>query len=101
MKSLEKIDGKIMTLVRRIPWIGQPLWNLYDQKPWFRHLVKFILSATVIYWLVRAPILWVLTELAHIHYLVSAFIAGVVVSLATFVASELWVWRERARETEA
>jgi len=60
-----------------------------------KRLLKFCLSSLIIYFVVKAPIMWLLTEFGDVHYLVSGFIAGTVPTLANFVPSEYWVWKKK------
>ena len=57
-------------------------------------LIKYIFSSLIVYILVKAPIMFFLTEFGEVHYLVSGLIAGVVPTVANFIPSEYWVWKK-------
>jgi len=59
-----------------------------------QRLTKFVLSAFLIYMVCKAPVMLVLTEICGVHYVLSGFIAGSVLTLLNFVPSEYWVWRK-------
>lgn len=61
----------------------------------FQRLLKFMLSAFMIYMVFKAPVMLVLTEICGVHYVLSGFIAGSVLTLLNFVPSEYWVWKKK------
>ena len=53
---------------------------------------KYIAASFIVYVVVKVPIMLVFTELGHLHYTISGFIAGAVVTLLNFLPGEFWVW---------
>lgn len=88
-------DSVIQWLCRRLPFIGPKVVNYYTCHAWFRRFVKFGLSTFVVFWVVKGPMIWVLTDVLGVWYLLSAFVAGVIVTIVGFVLSELWVWKKK------
>lgn len=64
--------------------------------PKLARLTKFALSAFLIYFICKTPMIWLLTEYGHLHYVLSGAIAGSVVSLLNFVPAEFWIWRKKS-----
>lgn len=58
-------------------------------------LGKFILATFVIYVAVKAPMLVFFTDVLKMHYVISGFIVGSIMSLLNFLPSEFWVWRKK------
>lgn len=63
--------------------------------PRFQRLAKFILSAFIIYFVFKVPIMWFLTDLLAVHYIWSGFVAGSILTLLSFIPSEFWVWKKK------
>lgn len=88
-------DSVIQWLCRRLPLIGSKIENYYACHAWFRRFVKFGSSTFVVFWVVKGPMIWVLTDALGIWYVLSAFVAGVIVTVMGFILSELWVWKKK------
>lgn len=85
-------DSFVNWLCQKVPWIGPPLGNYYRRHTWFQRFIKFGLSTFVMFWLLKGPIIWLFTDVWGIWYVLSAFIGGLIVTVAGFVLNELWVW---------
>lgn len=62
-----------------------------ESKLW--RLFKFALSALILYFVFKTPIMVVLTEVFRIHYVLSGALAGAVITILQFIPSEWWVWK--------
>lgn len=63
----------------------------------FEKFGKEVASITVEYWILRAPLTWVLTEKMNIHYILSSFIIGAILTIVLgFLKSEYWIWKGRS-----
>lgn len=60
-----------------------------------KRLAKFCFVSLLTYFVLKAPIMLLLTDVLHIHYVLSGAIAGAVLTLANFVPSEWWVWKKK------
>lgn len=58
-----------------------------------KRLIQSSASATVLYFIIKIPILWILTDLFHIHYLISGAMSGAALTLFQFIPNEFWVWK--------
>lgn len=65
----------------------------------FERLMKFCFSAFVCYFVVKVPVIWLLTEYFAVHYILSGAIAGAVLAIANFVPSEWWVFKKKLQGT--
>jgi putative flippase GtrA len=93
MKTLT-FDSVIQWLCQKLPLAGPKIGSYYTRHTWFQRFVKFVLSTFVVFWVVKGPIMWVLTDVLGVWYVLSAFAAGVIVTIMGFVLSEFWVWRK-------
>lgn len=66
-----------------------------NEKSRLRRLIEFIVAAVLIYAVVKAPVMWICTDVLGLHYLVGGFIAGSIVTLANFLPSEFWIWKKK------
>ena len=66
---------------------------MVDEK--LKRFLKYLLSSLVVYVVVKAPIMWLLTDFVEVHYLVSGLIAGSVPTLASYIPNEYWVWKKK------
>ena len=98
-------DGVVRQVCRMI---SPGLENFYVKqvmrRPRFHRLAKFAVSTFIIFWLVKGPLIWVLTEsLPSINllifiipsYLLAAFFAGIVITIISFIIGEFWVWKKK------
>lgn len=92
-KSKWSFDWFFRKLCLEVPLIGKPLVKYHRSHGWFQRFIKFGFSGTFIYWVVRAPITWWVTEYVNIHYLVSTFLVGLALTFIWFGLSEGWVWK--------
>lgn len=85
-----------------IPVLGEPVKNYYTDHAWFKRFAKFGSSTLVMYWLLKGPLLWVLTlTLPSVNlllfvipsYVMAGFLAGLIVTVIGFVVNEVWVWK--------
>lgn len=58
-------------------------------------LIKYVFSSLIVYVVVKAPIMFLLTEFGDVHYIISGLIAGVVPTIANFIPAEFWVWKRQ------
>jgi len=102
MKELN-FDSLFSKLALKIPLIGKFMQNYYMNHATFRRFTKYAVSTFVIYWVVKGPLIWLLTLLLPSinlfliivpDYVLSAFVVGVLVSLIGFLLSEGWIWRK-------
>jgi Flp pilus assembly protein TadB len=56
---------------------------------------KFSLTALIIYFCLKTPIMWFLTDILHIHYILSGAISGIIVTVLMFIPSEFWVFKQK------
>jgi len=102
-------DSLFCSLIVEIPLIGKPIWNYYKNHGWFSRFVKFGIITTVIYWFIRAPMIWFFAEVVPITvtvpflfvipaYLFSAFLVGLILTVVSFVMSEGWIWKKKGGE---
>lgn len=97
-KSKWSFDWVFRRVVLKVPLLGKPVANYYKTHGWFQRFVKFGFTGTIIYWLIRAPMIWYFTECLKLSflfipsYLVGAFITGLILTAIWFALSELWVW---------
>jgi len=68
---------------------------LIRSHPRLQRLAKFILSAFIIYFVLKAPVMWLLTDFLSLHYIWSGFVAGSIITLLNFIPSEFWVWKKK------
>ena len=73
--------------------VGAIIERLFTPK--MVRLVKFCFIALIVYFCVKAPIMWVFTDLLHLHYVISGAISGAVVSIAQFLPSDWWFWTRK------
>ena len=98
-------DGVVRQVCRMV---SPGLENFYVkqvmQRPRFHRLAKFAVSTFIIFWLVKGPLIWILTNsLPSINlilfiipsYILSAFFAGIVVTLIGFALNEFWIWKTK------
>jgi len=64
--------------------------------PRLQRLARFIVSAAMIYFVFKAPVMWFLTDVFGLHYVLSGFVAGSVITLLNFVPSEFWIWKKKS-----
>ena len=62
-------------------------------KAW--RLVKFCLAALIIYFAGKVPFMLLMTEVLHVHYVISGAIAGAFITLLQFIPSEFWIWNKK------
>ena len=65
----------------------KPLGNYYENHEWFRKFVKFGLTTVATFWLVKGPLIWLLTEVFGYWYVLSAFVVGLIVTVVGFVVN--------------
>lgn len=90
-------------LVVEVPVVGKSLSKYYHSHNWFQRLVKFTCYTTILFWLVKGPLIGILAlTLPNLNllvvvvpsYILAAFLAGIIISLISFVLSEIWVWKK-------
>ena len=78
--------------------LGEKVWSYYEAHSWFQRLVKYACSTTAVFWVVKGPMIWMLTDLLGVWYVFSAFTVGLFVTVICFMLSEFWIWTKRQRE---
>ena len=89
-------DGVVRQVCRMI---SPGLENFYVKqvmrRPRFHRLAKFAVSTFIIFWVVKGPLIWMLTDVFGFWYVVSAFLGGIVVTLIGFALNEFWIWKTK------
>ena len=88
-------DYIFLYICDKIPLLGGTVANWYKTKSWFNRFTKFGVSTFIVYWGVRAPMMVGFTDVLGVHYVLSAFIVGIILSLIGFVISEGWIWGKK------
>jgi len=91
-------DTLFRQIALKIPAIGKPLEEYYVKHNWFKRFVKFGTMDLLIYWLLKAPLLIILTDWLGIWYALAAFIVGLIITVLGFSFSELWIWKKRKND---
>ena len=81
------------SVFRQIP-LGSQLSDLYFGNPKLQRFFKYGLWISFQFWIIRAPLVWFMTERMSIHYLLSSFTIGLLLTVAGFFLSEFWIWRK-------
>lgn len=87
-KKLTKLLEKIEKLLEQLPVFLKGYPRLY-------RLCKYIFSAFVIYFVFKTPVIMLLTEIVGLHYVISGFVAGSILTLMEFIPNEFWVWKRK------
>lgn len=87
---MSKLTNRIEIWINNLP--------LLKTHPKLLRLGKFILSAFIIYFICKAPVIWLLTDIAGVHYVLSGAIAGATITLLNFIPSEFWIWKKKSEE---
>ena len=94
-------DKFVYWLCEKVPRIGLPIGNYYENHEWFQRFTKFGISTLVMFWLIKAPLISIFTILIPSinlifffipSYLIAAFLAGLIVTIGGFILNELWIW---------
>ena len=72
--------------------------NLYLNNQGFRQFVRYGTSVTFIYWFAKAPLIWFATEVIGIHYVMSSFLIGLLITIAGFFVEKFFVFRRESRD---
>lgn len=57
--------------------------------------------ALAVYFLVKSPITWLLTDILGVHYILSGAISGIVVTILTFIPTEFWIFKNKGKKKVA
>ena len=60
-----------------------------------KRFVKSTLWSFGAYWLIRAPLQVIFTEVLGIWYVLSNFMAGCVLLVIGFIVGEFWIWKDK------
>lgn len=105
MKDLT-FDSIFRELSLKIPYFGKSIAIYYAKHTWFKRFSKFATSTFLMYWVVKGPLIWMLTALTPPlnlflfvipNYVVAAFFAGIIGAIISFVLNELWVWKHESK----
>ncbi len=100
MKTFDKYVAKTIAI---IPLLGKRLAKEYLAKLWMQQLARFVLQTFVVFWLVKSPLIYMLTAMLPPislvlfvipSYLLAAFVAGVIVTLVGFIITKHWVFKK-------
>ena len=78
----------------RLPYIGPSVGKYYKKHHWFQRFAKFGVSTFIVFWLVKGPLIWLLTTIG-MWYILSAFISGLIVTVIGFIVNEVWIWSQK------
>jgi len=53
------------------------------------------------YWFVKAPMIYLFTDILSVWYVISAFVAGIICTIIGFVLSEFGIWRKVTKKKVA
>ena len=105
--SFDAIFHQVCDLWAKVPLLGGlgPRFDgYYKTHTWFQRFIKFGVTTTLIYWVIKGPLIWVFTGLIpNINlflfvvpsYLTAGFVVGLVVTLVGFALNEAWIWKQR------
>ncbi|MGH7691812.1 MAG: GtrA family protein [Candidatus Dormibacteria bacterium] len=88
----------LVTYVASELWVFRGRQEVGERVHWVRRLLAFD-SLNVASLLLRLPLLFALTSLAHVNYLLSNLVAISVFMLVRFLISDLWIWRAPSTAT--
>lgn len=91
-------DDVFLWVCQKIPVVGAKIEKYYLEHGLFQRLIKYATSTSLIFWMFKGPLIWVLTDLLNVWYVLSAFVVGVIVTLICFVLGEFWVWKRKTRK---
>jgi len=103
MKELS-FDWALYNLALKLPYFGKPIAKYYMTHDWFRRFAKFAVSTFIMYWLLKGPLIWLLTQIMPSinlllfqvpSYVLGGFFAGIIVTVIGFVVNEVWVWSKQ------
>lgn len=107
MKSAKlSFDYLFHRLAVKVPLLGKPVSNYYLKHRWFQRFSKFAVSTFLMFWLVKGPLLWMLTlvlpsiNLVLIEipdYVLGGFLSGIIVTVVGFFINEGWVWKKHEK----
>jgi len=95
-------DKIVHGITKQIPLIGKPLWKYYVKHGWFSRTAKFIVTTSILFWLVKSPLIWLLNGfLPSLNlllvvippYLLAAFFTGIIITVIGVVLNEIWIYR--------
>jgi hypothetical protein len=61
----------------------------------------FSLTSLAIYFLIKSPITWLLTDILHVHYILSGAVSGIVVTVLTFLPVEFGIYKNKKKKFAA
>jgi putative flippase GtrA len=98
-KHKDLFDKYLRKLMFYVPFIGEKMVDKYDTVDWFNRFIKFGVSTTLIFWLVKGPLIWMfnsfIPNIGFIpDYLFSTFIVGLILTIIGFVINEEWIWKQ-------
>jgi len=82
--------------IKEMSEVGQKKAWAFKRRLW--RLFKFCLSALIIYFVVKAPVMWLLTDILGVHYILSGAVAGALPTLLMFIPSEWWIWKPKKKQ---
>jgi len=59
---------------------------------------QYSLTALLVYFVLKSPMTWFLTDILHIHYILSGAISGIIVTILTFIPSEFWIFKDKTKK---
>ena len=95
-------DNILRRVLIEIPFLGEPIVDYYNKHKKFRRLVQFAVSTTIVFWLIKSPLILVFNGIIPNinlilfiipNYIVSTFIVGVIITLIGFLINEEWIWK--------
>lgn len=92
---MEKLsfNNTVKWICQQIPYVGKDLENIYFRSPKFQRFTKYSTVLLLQFWLLRIPMIWFFTEVTHIWYGLSDFMAAIILAILGFFYSELWIWK--------
>jgi len=95
-------DKIVHGITKQIPYLGKPLWKYYVKHGWFSRTAKFIVTTSILFWVVKGPLISILNGfLPPVNmlfiivpsYLLAAFFAGIIVTVMGVIFNEIWIYR--------
>lgn len=86
VKKWDAFDNLVFQITMGNKW-GKPLGNYYQNHEWFRKLIKFGATTIVMFWFVKGPLIFLLTEVLGWWYILSAFLVGLIVTVVGFLVN--------------
>lgn len=95
-------DSFVASVCGFLPYIGNPILKYYTENETFSRFVKYGVSISIQFWLLRAPLVWWLTGILPDKvnviviefpgYLLASFSIGLILTIGGFFINEYWVW---------